>query len=89
FFTGINEKRPFGEKGIQLLIAKLRKATGLSFSAHTLRHSFATLMLEGGCDIYTLSNLMGHSKISTTTIYLQCNNYHKKRAIEKHILNYG
>lgn len=35
-----------------------------------LRHTFATLMLQGGCDVFSLSKLMGHSDIKTTTIYL-------------------
>lgn len=87
FFTGVQEYRLFGSKGINNLFAKLRKVTKLDFSAHTLRHSFATLMLEGGCDIYTLSQLMGHNKITTTTIYLQCTTKQKQKAIELHALN--
>lgn len=87
FFTGCNENRPFGNQAIKILFTRLRKATKLDFSAHTLRHSFATLTLEGGCDIYTLSQLMGHSKITTTTIYLQCTIKQKKKAIELNRLN--
>jgi len=44
-------------------------------------------MLEGGCDIYTLSKMMGHSKISTTTIYLACSTKQMMSSIEKHPLN--
>ncbi len=87
FFTGLNENRPFGVQCVKYLFDRLRKKTKLDFSAHTLRHSFATLMLEGGCDIYTLSKMMGHAKITTTTIYLACSPKQLSKSIEMHPLN--
>ncbi|MBI5754552.1 site-specific integrase [Candidatus Peregrinibacteria bacterium] len=83
----MNHNEPFGDKGIQRLVERLRKRSGINFSAHTLRHAFARLMLEGGCDIYTLSKIMGHSKITTTTIYLACSNQQMSKSIEMHSLN--
>jgi site-specific recombinase XerD len=75
------------EISLKRLVAKIRNATGMSFTIHKLRHTFATLMLEGGCDIYSLSKMMGHSDIKTTTIYLAASAEHLRAQMVKHPLN--
>jgi site-specific recombinase XerD len=87
FFTGVQFDEQMGIRAVTYLINRLKKCTKVDFSAHTLRHGFARLMLEGGCDIYTLSKIMGHSKITTTTIYLMCSNAQMGKAVEMHVLN--
>ncbi len=69
FFCSLQGNRPFTENGLKKLVEQMRLSFKVPFSIHKLRHTFATLMLEGGCDIYSLSKMMGHSDINTTTIY--------------------
>ncbi len=59
---------------ITTAIRNIKKKTGINFSFHSLRHSFASNMLESGVAIHQLSNLLGHSSIQTTLIYLHTNN---------------
>jgi integrase/recombinase XerD len=43
---------------------------GKRITLHTLRHTFACLMLQNGCDLFSLSQLLGHTRLDTTAIYL-------------------
>lgn len=87
FFTSLNRNMGLTDIGIRRLVGKIRQASGLKFTIHKLRHTFATLMLEGGCDIYSLAKMMGHSDIRTTTIYLAASVDHLRKQIIKHPLN--
>ncbi|QMU65268.1 MAG: tyrosine-type recombinase/integrase [Flavobacteriaceae bacterium] len=87
FFTSSNRNKGYSENGLKLLVNQLRQASGIYFTIHTLRHTFATLMLEGGCDIFSLSKMMGHSDIKTTTIYLSATAEHLRSQVVKHPLN--
>lgn len=87
FFASLNRNIGFTQTGLKRLVELIRKASKIDFTAHRLRHSFAVLMLEGGCDIYSLSKMMGHSDIKTTTIYLAASTEHLRAQIIKHPLN--
>ena len=51
---------------------------------HTLRHTYATRMLEAGIDIYTLKELMGHASVTTTEIYLHlCDRAKREQALAR------
>jgi site-specific recombinase XerD len=87
FFTSLNRNLGYTDSGLKRLVIQMRIASGIKFSIHKLRHTFATLMLEGGCDIYSLSRMMGHSDIKTTTIYLSASAEHLRSQMTKHPLN--
>jgi site-specific recombinase XerD len=71
-FEGQQAGKPMHERSIQHAIRMAFAQAGLSkeLSSHNLRHSFATHMLDSGADIHTIKELLGHSKIETTMIYL-------------------
>ena len=84
FFVGLQGTGMLGDKVLRRTIKKARKASGIYFAPHMLRHTYATLMLEGGCDLFSLSKLMGHADIKTTTIYLAATVQHLQEQVVKH-----
>ena len=87
FFSSLRGNKGYTASGLKRLVEQVRKTSGTVFTIHKLRHTFATLMLEGGCDIYSLSKMMGHSDINTTTIYLAASAEHLRSQMTKHPLN--
>ena len=59
------------DRSVQMLLEKYRKMAGLKkrITPHTLRHTFATHMLDGGADLRVVQELLGHTMLSTTQIY--------------------
>jgi site-specific recombinase XerD len=71
-FNGAEKNDPISTNSIQQLFYKAKKRAGITkpASVHTLRHSFATHLIEAGTSLHHVQLLLGHRSPTTTTVYL-------------------
>jgi integrase/recombinase XerD len=81
----LHRGRPFTRQSAWSMIKRHAEKVGLkNVSPHTLRHSFATHLLQHGADSRSVQALLGHSDISTTQIYTHITDLHLRSAYDRH-----
>jgi site-specific recombinase XerD len=71
-FPGQTPQQPLTQSAMQLVVRRVRKKAGLTkpITTHTMRHCFATHLLEAGVDLRTIQLLLGHRSLNTSATYL-------------------
>jgi site-specific recombinase XerD len=84
------EGTPLALNSLVRLFDRVSRLAGLkreSVTLHTLPHTFASLLLQEGCDLLSIRDMLGHMDLATTSIYLQVSAPHLQAAVGLHPLS--
>jgi integrase/recombinase XerC len=83
-FTNARGK-PLTTRTVQNVVKRWARSVGLptDVTPHTLRHSFATHLLDGGADLKSVQQLLGHENLATTQVYTHVSIERLREAVEK------
>ncbi len=70
FFTSVRTEKRLTQKNMYAIFKKLSNASGFKVTPHQLRHTFAKECTEKGLNLYLIKEMLGHSSVATTEIYL-------------------
>jgi site-specific recombinase XerD len=81
-----NQKRPqqaLSAKGIQKKMERYAKAAGIKASCHSLRHTFASNLLEAGAEVISIKELLGHASVTSSERYAKLSNQRVKQVYQQ------
>lgn len=82
-FTGIGSDKQLLAKDLYRMCKKIAKHSGVIFTPHQLRHTFGTTCIEQGMGVVQLKEIMGHSNIASTMIYLKVSTKNLRESLNK------
>ena len=83
FFTGIRSGKQLAQKDVRTICKKVSAVSGVKFTPHVLRHTFAREVIDHDFNLYKLKEIMGHADITTTQRYLALSRQGIKRSFEQ------